>query len=153
MTPTPSAREPERNWLIYDNRSECYWGPNRGGYFKSLASAGLYTEREAREAEDFAKRYGRKEIAVPLEQFRSQVVQLADALNILKAAHRAGYQAALREVRKELAGYDVHEIRRGTPDPVVDGWADGHAYGYRQLRDDFCAWLDTALGAEGEQEK
>jgi ribosome modulation factor len=72
---------------------------------------------------------------------------------VLEAAHRAGYQAALREVRKELAGYDVHEIRRGTPDPVVDGWADGHAYGYRQLRDDFCAWLDTALGAEGEQEK
>ncbi len=70
-----------RNWLIYDGRSECYWGPDRGGYWKSLASAGLYTEAEAKAAEDFAKRYNRLEIAVPLEQFRTQIEALYAALN------------------------------------------------------------------------
>lgn len=76
---TEGAPEP-RNWLIYDQRSECYWGPNRGGYFKSIASAGLYTEKEAREADDFAKRYGRKEVAVPLSTFGEEIRRLYDAL-------------------------------------------------------------------------
>ncbi len=69
-----------RNWLIYDGRSECYWGPNRGGYFKSIASAGLYTEVEAREAEDFAKRYDRQERAVPLSTFGEAIKRLHAAL-------------------------------------------------------------------------
>lgn len=70
-----------RDWLIYDKRSECYWGPNRGGYFKSIADAGLYTEKEARAAEDFAKRYDRAEVARPLSEHREAIERLWNALN------------------------------------------------------------------------
>jgi hypothetical protein len=83
--PTDSPRAPlepreEKSWLIFDERSECFWGPNRGGYWKGLTHAGLYTEQEAREAENFAKRYGRNEVAVPLERYRAEIERLADAL-------------------------------------------------------------------------
>ena len=82
-----AAQEPQpiANWLIYDKRSECYWGPNRGGYFKSLASAGLYTEAEARAAEDFAKRYDRAEVAIPLEEHRERIERLHAALGPRRA--------------------------------------------------------------------
>ena len=70
-----------RDWLIYDRRSECYWGPNRGGYFKSIADAGLYTEKAAREAEDFAKRYQRHEVARPLWAYREAIERLHAALS------------------------------------------------------------------------
>lgn len=69
-----------RNWLIYDKYSECFWGPNRGGYWKSITNAGLYTEAEARKAEDFANRYGRGEVAVPLERYRPAIERLTFAL-------------------------------------------------------------------------
>ena len=78
--PSEGAQQEPRDWLIYDERSECYWGPDRGGYWKSIAHAGLYTEKEAREAEDFAKRYQRQEVAVPLSKFGVEIKRLADAL-------------------------------------------------------------------------
>jgi hypothetical protein len=76
-----------RTWLIYDTRSECYWGPDRGGYWKSIANAGLYTEAEARDAEDFARRYGRAEVAVPLTNFGAEIKRLAAALSEAEAAN------------------------------------------------------------------
>lgn len=72
--------EPIRDWLIYDGRSECYWGPNRGGYWKSLASAGLYTEAEAKAAEEFAKRYDRREKAVHISEHGEAIERLHAAL-------------------------------------------------------------------------
>ncbi len=70
-----------KTWLIYDRRSECFWGPNRGGYFKSLTDAGLYTEQEAKAAQDFAERYDRREVAVPLEKYRGAIKRLHTALD------------------------------------------------------------------------
>jgi hypothetical protein len=69
-----------QNWLIFDERSECYWGPNRRGYFKSIADAGLYTETEAKAAEDFARRFGRHEVARSLSEFRDPILRLSVAL-------------------------------------------------------------------------
>lgn len=71
-----------KDWLIWDARSECWWGPNRGGYYKSLTDAGLYTEKEAKEAEDFARRYpDRKERAVPLSSRTDDIERLYAALH------------------------------------------------------------------------
>ncbi len=47
---------------------------------KSIASAGLYTEAEARDAEDFGKRYDRHEVAVPLSKFGEEIRRLYAAL-------------------------------------------------------------------------
>jgi hypothetical protein len=78
--PAPDALREPKNWLIYDTRSECYWGPNRGGYFKSIADAGLYTEAEAKDAQRFAETYGRREVARPLEEHREAIERLYAAL-------------------------------------------------------------------------
>lgn len=95
------SAEQHRNWLIYDRRSECYWGPNNGGYWKSIVDAGLYTEREAKDAEDFAKRYHRHEVAVPLEQFREKVTRLAEALDIPLGGASMGTETHALGVRED----------------------------------------------------
>lgn len=71
-----------RDWLIWDGRSECWWGPNRGGYWKSIAHAGLYTEAEAKAAEAFAQRYTeRKEKAIHISEHREAIERLHAALH------------------------------------------------------------------------
>lgn len=46
-----TAQDEKRDWLIWEGRSECWWGRDSGGYWKSLEYAGLYTEKEAKEIE------------------------------------------------------------------------------------------------------
>jgi hypothetical protein len=71
----------KKDWLIYDRKSECFWGPNRGGYWKSIVDAGLYTEAEAKAAQASAERSSeRMEVARPLEQYRAGIERLATAL-------------------------------------------------------------------------
>lgn len=99
-----------KNWLIYDRKSECYWGPDRGGYWKSIASAGLYTEAEAKEMQACAERSSeRMEIAVPLEQHREAVTRLATALGITSPV--ADHSALI----EQLEGW------ANTLDSVMDG--------------------------------
>ncbi len=72
----------KKDWLIWDARSECWWGPNRGGYFKSLVDAGLYTEVEAKAAEASARRSSeRMERARPLSEFTDDIERLYTALH------------------------------------------------------------------------
>ena len=77
---TAQPPTPLKDWLIWDDKSECWWGPNRGGYWKSIAFAGLYTEAEAKAAEDFAQRYDRKERAVHISVHREAIERLHAAL-------------------------------------------------------------------------
>ena len=79
----------KKNWLIYDRRSECFWGPNCCGYWKSIANAGLYTEQEAKAMQASAERSSeRMEIAVPLEKYREAIERLAAALDIIVVADK-----------------------------------------------------------------
>ena len=94
-----------KDWLIYDRRSECYWGPNRGGYFKSLADAGLYTEAEARAAEDFANRYDRAEVARPLSEHMDAIRRLAEAVGLL--AGPDGRRAPDQPTKYRMGGWPI----------------------------------------------
>jgi hypothetical protein len=37
----------KREWLVWSMEHGAWWGPNRGGYFTNVCSAGLYTKAEA----------------------------------------------------------------------------------------------------------
>lgn len=37
-----------RNWVVWSNEHDAWWGPNHCGYYQSLLGAGLYTETEAK---------------------------------------------------------------------------------------------------------
>lgn len=72
-----------RNWLIWEGKSECWWGPNKGGYWKSLEHAGLYTEAEAKAQQAASERTkgDRKDVAVPLSSKREAIERLYAALH------------------------------------------------------------------------
>jgi hypothetical protein len=40
-----------RNWVVWSERHDGWWGANRSGYQRSLLLAGLYTEAEAKAIE------------------------------------------------------------------------------------------------------
>lgn len=57
-------------WVVWSYEHDAWWAPNRCGYTKSLTSAGIYTEAEAREIEADANRGGqRDEEARPLARY------------------------------------------------------------------------------------
>ena len=38
-------------WVVWSHKHHAWWAPNRAGYVRSLAYAGVYSEEEAREIE------------------------------------------------------------------------------------------------------
>jgi hypothetical protein len=117
-----------RDWLIFNGTSECWWGPNRCGYWKSALDAGLYTEKEAKEQEAAAVRsQDRRDKAVHISELREGIERLAAALALatslgeLNAAREEGREVALRTlasaIRKvlspELVALVEAEMRRG----------------------------------------
>lgn len=47
MTDAAKMTDERRIWMIYSREHNAWWGPNHCGYFTDIASAGLYTQREA----------------------------------------------------------------------------------------------------------
>ena len=109
----PDAGQLEkRDWLIWDGRSECWWGPNGGGYWKSIEHAGLYTEAEAKSAETSARRSSeRKERAVHISEHREGIERLAAAL----AASPSPVSAPSHKEQEEMPDTRVENLTLSEP--------------------------------------
>lgn len=74
-----------RDWVIWNEDYQQFWGPDRGGYF-GLWGAGLYTEEEAKA---LSHNTDRKDRPRRLSEYRDQVENMRGAFERLSLALEA----------------------------------------------------------------